>query len=114
MTRQGIPEQMTAVILDSYSGAKALRSEKRPLPRPGKDEVLVKIAAAPINPSDLAVLTGHYGYKNPPPFIPGGEASGTVVAVGPGMMGRYFLGKQVACLSQGDTGVWAEYVVTTT
>ncbi len=114
MTQQGIPEQMTVVVLDSYSGAEALRVEQRPVPKPGKDEVLVKIAASPINPSDLAVLTGHYGYKNLPPLIPGGEASGTVVAVGPGLMGRYFLGKQVACLSQGDTGVWAEYVVTTT
>jgi len=56
MTQTQIPDQMTAVVLDSYSGAEALRVEQRPVPKPGKDEVLVKVAAAPINPSDLAFL----------------------------------------------------------
>ncbi len=112
MAQMQVPEQMTAVVLDSYSGVEALRVEQRAVPKPGKDEVLVKVAASPINPSDLAVLDGYYGFKNPPPIVPGGEGSGTVVAVGPGMMGRYFLGKRVACLNQGEgSGMWAEYAV---
>ena len=115
MTKTQIPDQMTAVVLDSYSGAEALRVEQRPVPKPGKDEVLVKVAASPINPSDLAFLDGNYGFDNPPPVVPGGEGSGTVVAVGPGSMGRYFLGKRVACLSNGERdGTWAEYVVAST
>lgn len=113
MTQSQLPDEMTAVVLDSYSGPEALRVEQRPVPRPGKDEVLVKVAASPINPSDLAFLDGEYGFKNPPPVVPGGEGSGTVVAVGPGPMGRYFLGKRVACLNQGTgSGMWADYVVT--
>lgn len=113
MAQIQVPEQMTAVVLDAYAGAEALRVEQRPVPTPGKDELLVKVAASPINPSDLAFLDGNYGFKNPPPVVPGGEGSGTVVAVGPGMMGRYFLGKEVACLSQGKgSGMWADYVVT--
>jgi NADPH:quinone reductase-like Zn-dependent oxidoreductase len=113
MSEKEIPDQMTAVVLDSYTGVEALRVEQRPVPKPGKDEVLVKVAASPINPSDLATLDGEYGFKNPPPIVPGGEGSGTVVAVGPGPMGRYFLGKRVACLSQGKgSGMWADYVVT--
>ena len=112
MSHTQIPEQMTAVILDSYSGPDALRIEQRPVPKPGKDEILVKVAASPINPSDLAFLGGNYGFDKQPPVVPGGEGSGTVVAVGPGAMGRYFLGKQVACLSNGERdGIWAEYVV---
>lgn len=115
MTKKQIPDQMTAVVLDSYSGAEAIRVVQRPVPKPGKDEVLVKVAASPINPSDLAFLIGQYGFTNPPPVVPGGEGSGTVVAVGPGAMGRYFLGKQVACLSKGEKdGVWAEYFVAST
>jgi NADPH2:quinone reductase len=115
MTQTQIPDQMTAVVLDSYSGADALCVEQRPVPKPGKDEVLVKVAASPINPSDLAFLDGNYGFNNPPPVVPGGEGSGTVVAVGPGAMGRYFLGKRVACLSKGERdGIWAEYVVAST
>lgn len=112
MSQSQIPDQMKAVVLDSYTGVEALRVEQRPVPKPGKDEVLVKVAASPINPSDLAYLEGQYGFKNPPPVIPGGEGAGTVVAVGPGMMGRYFLGKRVAYLSQGTgCGSWADYVV---
>lgn len=113
MAQTQIPDQMTAVVLDSYSGVEALRVEQRPVPKPGPNEVLVKVAASPINPSDLAFLEGQYGFKNALPVVPGLEGSGTVVGAGAGMMGRYLLGKRVACLRQreGD-GVWAEYVVT--
>lgn len=113
MSQIQVPDQMTAVVLDSYSGVDALRVEQRPVPKPGHDEVLVKVAASPINPSDLAFLVGRYGFRPPPPVVPGGEGSGTVVAVGPGVMGRYFLGKRVACFRKADgDGVWAEYAVT--
>ena len=115
MTQTRIPAQMTAVVLDSFTGPETLHVEQRPVPKPGKDEVLVKVAASPINPSDLAFLGGNYGFDKQPPVVPGGEGSGTVVAVGPGGMGRYFLGKQVACLSNGERdGIWAEYVVAST
>lgn len=115
MAQTRVPDQMTAVVLDSYSGVEGLRVEQRPVPRPGVNEVLVRVAASPINPSDLAFLEGRYGFESPPPVVPGFEGSGTVVAVGAGMMGRYLLGKRVACLHQGKgDGVWAEYVVTGT
>jgi NADPH:quinone reductase len=52
MMQTQIPDQITTVVLDSYSGAEALRVEQHPVPKPGKDEVLVKVAASPINPSD--------------------------------------------------------------
>jgi NADPH2:quinone reductase len=115
MPHEKIPGQMTTVVLDSYAGVEALRVEQRPVPKPGPNEVLVKVAATPINPSDLAFIEGGYGVKKPTPVVPGFEGSGTVVAVGSGMMGRYLHGKRVACVSQelGD-GVWAEYMVTTT
>jgi NADPH:quinone reductase-like Zn-dependent oxidoreductase len=113
MSQIQIPDQMTAVVLDSYSGVEGLRVEQRPVPKPGNNEVLVKIAASPINPSDLAFLIGRYGFKKPTPVVPGFEGSGTVVAVGEGFMGRYLLGKRVSCRSRdiGD-GVWADYMVT--
>ena len=59
---------MTVAVLNSYSGADALSIEQRPLPSPGRDEVLVKVAFSPINPSDLATLKGHYGFKDPTPI----------------------------------------------
>ncbi|MDX1688728.1 MAG: zinc-binding dehydrogenase [Candidatus Promineifilaceae bacterium] len=115
MARDEIPAQMTAVVLESYDGLEAIHVGQRPVTRPGKDEVLVKVAASPINPSDLAFLEGLYGFKKPTPVVPGFEGSGTVVAVGGGSLGRNLYGKRVACVSQrqGD-GVWAQYMVTRT
>jgi NADPH:quinone reductase len=115
MTPNQIPEQMTAVILNAYKGAEALRVEHRPVPQPAPHEVLIKVAASPINPSDLMFLRGLYGFKKPTPTIPGFEGSGTVVAVGSktGLMGRFLMGKRVACVTQDrGNGLWAEYVVT--
>ena len=115
MSQHQIPDQMTAIVLDSYSGVAALRVEQRPVPKPGNNEVLVKVAATSINPSDLAFIEGHYGFQNPTPVVPGLEGSGTVIEAGSSMMGRYLKGKRVACLGQGKgDGMWAEYMVTTT
>ncbi|GAA4941044.1 zinc-binding dehydrogenase [Algibacter agarivorans] len=112
MKKIKIPDTMTVVVLNSYSGADALSIEQRPVPTPERNEVLVKVVFAPINPSDLATLTGYYGFKNPTPIVPGGEGSGEVVAAGPGVMASYFLGKRVACTGWGTGGgVWSEYVV---
>lgn len=113
MVQNTIPEEMNAVVLDSYGGPNALRVVKRPVPKPGANEVLVKVAASPINPSDLVFLEGLYGFKKPTPVVPGFEGSGTVIGAGKGLMGKFLMGKRVACVSQdaGD-GVWAEYMVT--
>ncbi|NQV15979.1 zinc-binding dehydrogenase [bacterium] len=115
MSSPPLPDQMTAIVLDSYSGVAALRVEQRPVPKPKKNEVLVRVAASPINPSDLAFLEGLYGIEKKTPTIPGFEGSGTVVAAGNAFMGRYLIGKRVACIGRerGD-GVWAEYMVTST
>ena len=113
MAQGQIPEEMTAVVLDTYEGVEALRVEKRPVPKPGKNEVLVKVAASPINPSDIGFLEGLYGFRKPTPVVPGFEGSGTVVATGGGLMGRYLHGKRVACVSgRSRGGTWAEYMVT--
>ena len=115
MTQTHVPETMTAVILESYSGAEALRLVQRPVPQPAPNQVLIKVAASPINPSDLMFLLGRYGFQKPTPVVPGFEGSGTVVAIGSGtgLLGRYLAGKRVACVTQreGD-GLWAEYVTT--
>jgi NADPH:quinone reductase-like Zn-dependent oxidoreductase len=52
---------------------------------PGTGEVVISIEASPINPSDLFMITGGYGYRPPLPAIIGTEGVGRVVAVGPGV-----------------------------
>ncbi|MBO6604052.1 zinc-binding dehydrogenase [Rhodophyticola sp.] len=104
-----LPETMQALVLTAPRAALELREV--PVPKPGPGEVLVKLAASPINPSDLHFLDGEYGLAWPYPLIPGLEGSGQVVAAGPGIMGRYVLDKPVSCTA--DTqGCWAEYMVT--
>jgi NADPH:quinone reductase-like Zn-dependent oxidoreductase len=110
-----IPETMQAAELRAYTeGVENIQlfPVTRPVPKPGNDEVLVKIAASPINPSDLAFLQGSYGFKKRLPVIGGFEAGGTVVASGGGKYADELLGKRVACTSPFDKdGSWAEYMV---
>ena len=89
-----------------------LVSESVPVPLPGAGEVLVKMQASPINPSDLALLKGNYLARKYP-FIPGLEGSGVVVSSGGGMLAGARVGKRVACTPDplGD-GTWADYMKT--
>jgi NADPH:quinone reductase len=107
---------MRAVQITSYDGKpESLSVTDLPVPRPGPGEVLVKVFASPVNPSDLVFLQGLYGFKKPLPAVPGFEGSGTVVDAGPGMLGRFLKGKRVACAAADEKisgGMWAEYVVT--
>ncbi len=85
-----------------------------PVPRPQAGQVLIRMAAAPINPSDLGSLSGlSYSGKRQFPFTPGLEGSGTVIESGEGFMPRLLNGRRVACSAMltGD-GTWAEYMVT--
>lgn len=112
-----IPATMRAVEIRSYDGRpESLAAVELPVPRPGRGQVLVRVAAAPINPSDLMFVRGLYGFKKALPAIPGFEGSGTVVASGKGFMARILAGRRVACAAAdagNRCGTWAEYVVTT-
>src|SRR5574341_1806975 len=105
---------MRALELRAYDGKpESLALVEKPVPRPNKGQVLVHIAAAPINPSDLMFLRGHYANPKKLPVVAGFEGSGTVVAAGGGFIGRMLVGKRVACAAPFDgDGTWAEYMVT--
>src|SRR5215469_7533716 len=109
-----IPATMRAVQLRAYDGQSFAIAEL-PVPRPGPGQVLVRVAASPINPSDQMFIRGLYGFRKSLPAIPGFEGSGTVVEAGSGMMARFLKGRRVACAA-GDPhvvgGLWAEYLVT--
>jgi len=103
--KQIIPNNMKAVLLKENG---KLKVEQIKVPTPGPGEVLVKIEAAPINPSDLNFLKGSYGSQSVQ-TIPGLEGSGTVVKAGSGILPKLWLGKRVACAAPVG-GTWAEYV----
>jgi NADPH:quinone reductase-like Zn-dependent oxidoreductase len=112
--KEELPATMRALELSSYEeGERSLAVVERPLPRPHAGEVLVKIAAAPVNPSDLMFVRGLYGQRKRLPVVAGFEGAGTVVEAGAGLLPRYLLGKPVACAAPFDgDGTWAEYMVT--
>jgi NADPH:quinone reductase-like Zn-dependent oxidoreductase len=108
--KNSIPGNMLAIR--QYEPDGKLVVETIPVPQPGRGEVLVKMAASPINPSDLALLKGGY-MKRSYPFTPGLEGSGVVVDSGGGVMARLRKGKRVACTPnpEGD-GTWTEFMLT--
>lgn len=104
-----MPKSMQAILLKQQGGP--LTVGQLPIPSPGPGQVLVRMAATPINPSDLGFLQGSYGFQKPFPVVPGFEGSGTVVAAGSGLLPHLLLGRRVAC-SAAAGGAWAEYLVT--
>ena len=80
---------MKAVVLRQYGGPEVLRFEDYPDPVPGSGEVLVRVAAASVNPIDYkrrAGLTKDF-YPMHFPGLIGVDVAGTVVEIGPGVEG---------------------------
>jgi NADPH:quinone reductase len=76
---------MRAYALDELGTPGAVRD--LPDPEPSEGQVLVRVAAAGVNPFDHAVVQGHLrdAMDHRFPFVPGSDASGTVEAVGDGV-----------------------------
>ena len=78
---------MKAIVVHEYGGPEVLKFEDYPDPVPGRGEVLVRIAAASVNPIDYkrrAGLTKSF-YPMQFPSLIGVDMSGTVLKVGPGV-----------------------------
>jgi len=73
-----IPKTMRAAV---YRGPNDLRAETVPVPRIGRHELLVKVAACGVCPTDIKKI--QYGTV-PPPRIFGHETAGTIVKIGGG------------------------------
>ncbi|MFL5254375.1 MAG: NADPH:quinone oxidoreductase family protein [Rhodopila sp.] len=75
---------MKATVCERFGGPEvlALRDVPDP-PPPGPGEIQVRIAARGVQYVDVLMLAGQYQFRPEPPFIPGSEAAGHVVAVGP-------------------------------
>jgi NADPH:quinone reductase-like Zn-dependent oxidoreductase len=78
---------MKAIVVHEYGGPEVLKFEEYPDPVPGRGEVLVRVAAASVNPIDYkrrAGLTKDF-YPLHFPALIGVDMSGIVVKVGPGV-----------------------------
>jgi NADPH:quinone reductase-like Zn-dependent oxidoreductase len=80
---------MKAIRVYAYGGPEQLRLEEAPQPRVESGKVLVRIHAASVNPIDFKLAFGNMRQIMPIsfPWIPGGDFSGIVEEVGPGVTG---------------------------
>jgi propanol-preferring alcohol dehydrogenase len=75
-----IPATMMAATVIAFG--KPLEMREWPVPTPGPHEILVKTEACGVCHTDLHAADGDWPLKPTPPFIPGHEAIGIVVAMG--------------------------------
>jgi NADPH:quinone reductase-like Zn-dependent oxidoreductase len=102
---------MRAVVQHRYGGPETLTLEEVPRPAVGSDQVLVRVRAAALNPTDYIVMRGFLrpqtGWRRPRQQVRGLDVAGTIEAVG----------ADVADLAVGDAvfgscrGSLAEYAV---
>jgi len=118
-----LPQTMQAIRYDAAAGAGALKLDTVALPVPQAGQVLVKVYAASVNPSDWRVGTANPPGGGPPPGPPpggmrmmgprnpGNDLAGVVVAVGPDVTDVKPGDAVIAALQQIGGGAYAEYAL---
>src|ERR1700726_409496 len=99
-----------AIVMTAYGPPEVLKWAVVPLPEPDEGQIRIKVRAAGISPTDLALRAGYLkAISLAPDAVLGFEAAGTVDAVGPGVTGTS-LGDAVTTLLF-SLGGYAEYAV---
>jgi NADPH2:quinone reductase len=97
---------MKAVVCEAFGGPEVLAMRELPDPAPpGPGEVQVRIAARGVQYVDVLMLAGKYQFRPEPPFIPGNEGAGEIVAIGDGVT-SFKLGDRV--MSRHRLGAFAQ------
>ena len=91
---------MKAIVVHEYGGPEVLKFEEYPDPVPGPGEVLIRVAAASVNPIDYKRRAGlaRSFYPLKFPALIGVDIAGTVVKLGPGAEG-FSVGDQVFAMA---------------
>jgi NADPH:quinone reductase-like Zn-dependent oxidoreductase len=108
---------MLVAEVAAFGGPDALAIAERPDPIAGPGQVLVRVRAANVNPTDVGVRDGSVVRRMPdvrPPVVPGWDLAGEVVAVGAGVDGLAPGQRVLAMLywpaSKGTIGAYSELV----
>lgn len=108
---------MKAVGVWEYGGPEALRVVELPDPAPGPGEVLIRVHAAAVNPTDTLLRAGAHAARLAgvaPPYRPGMDAAGVVERLGAGVPARLRVGQRVIALvlpTGPHGGAYAERIV---
>ena len=105
---------MRAWLLNDFAGLGALHLAEIPDPLPRANEVLLKVQFAGLNPADRYLAERQYPLKPPLPHILGRDGMGTVLSLGPNVVGIPLGARRIILRSDvGGTrpGTFAEKVV---
>lgn len=105
---------MRAIVIESFGGPEKLELVDLPTPTPEPGEVLIRIAAAGVNPVDWRVRDGSLAHLFPHgfPLVSGWDAAGTIAALGDGVSG-FAIGDRVMAYCRKPViqwGCYADYV----
>ena len=78
---------MKALLCTQFGPPELLEIGDVPSPVVGPGEVVITVKAASVNFPDVLIIQNKYQFKAEPPFSPGGELTGVVKEVGPGVAG---------------------------
>ena len=98
---------MLAIEISAPGNPDVLQPVTLPVPVPGHGQIILRVAYAGVNRPDALQRAGAYASPPSASPLPGLEASGTVVEIGPGVA-RWQIGDKVCALLPG--GGYAEYV----
>jgi len=84
---------MKAAVVTGFT--RPLEIQDRPVPTPGRGEVLVRIEASGLCHTDIHAAHGDWPVKPTPPFVPGHEGVGVIEVLGEGVTNRV-VGQRVA------------------
>ncbi|NMO93877.1 zinc-dependent alcohol dehydrogenase family protein [Actinomycetospora sp. TBRC 11914] len=101
---------MKSVQFTEYGNRESITLVDVDPPAVGPTQVRVAVEAAPINPSDLLMLAGHYPVHPTLPSPAGAEGVGVVVETGSAVAGVH-VGDRVLILPSWTPGTWQESVV---
>jgi NADPH2:quinone reductase len=76
---------MKAIRIQEFGPPEVLRLAETADLAPGPGQVVVRVRAAGVNPTDAYSRSGSYGRRPPLPFTPGSDAAGLIVSVGEGV-----------------------------
>jgi NADPH:quinone reductase-like Zn-dependent oxidoreductase len=99
-----------AIALTEFGDADVLAVHELADPSPGPDRVLIKVRAAGVNPVDAKIRAGYLqgAFPHHLPLVPGWDAAGEVVAVGPAVT-RFAVGDDVMVYGRKDHVQWGTY-----
>ncbi|OAP20861.1 MULTISPECIES: zinc-binding dehydrogenase [Amycolatopsis] len=103
---------MRAVVIREFGGPEVLTPAEVDVPEPGPGEVRVRVAAAATNPVEAKIRQGVAMPDLPLPAVLGGDVSGVLDAVGPGVA-DLAVGDEVYCTPEltAQQAGYAEYCV---